>query len=87
MRVRRPAAKPNAFCEACEVVTVTGDRRTSPMKRSGKTLTDVEALLVRKIASLLPGQLRREGTTLDVHVEVAVGSNIADLVHRPVATS
>src|SRR5262249_11672859 len=45
-----------------------------------KRLTDAEALLVQKIASLLPVRIRREGLTLDVHVEVSVGSSIADLV-------
>lgn len=50
------------------------------MKHSRNKLTDVEALLVRKTASLLPDRLRREGLTLDVHAEVTVGSSIADLV-------
>ncbi len=50
------------------------------MNRSRKTLTEVEELLVRKIATLLPDRLRREGLTLGVHKEVTVGSNIADLV-------
>jgi hypothetical protein len=50
------------------------------MKDARRTLADVESILVQKVASLLPGRFQREGTTLDVHAEVVVGANIADLV-------